>query len=60
VLDPEIDLRYEDVLDMIETYGFEGLFTDAVGPDVRLQAEVLLDMHHIGLIDLGVFVDDYD
>lgn len=60
MFDPEIDLHYEDVLDMIEAYGFEGLFTDAIGPDVRLQAEVLLDMHHIGLIDLGMFVDDYD
>ena len=59
--DPNIDLEYEDVLDMIEAYGFEGLFRDAVGSDLRLQAEVLLDMHHMGLVNLGVYVeDDYE
>lgn len=61
MIDPDYDLQYEDILDMIEAYSFEGLFTEAVGPDVRLQAEVLLDMHHMGLIDLGVYVDnDYE
>lgn len=61
MIDPDYDLQYEDILDMIEAYGFEGLFMDAIGSNVNLQATVLLDMHHIGLIDLGVYVeDDYE
>lgn len=61
MIDPDHDLQYEDILDMIEAYGFEGLIRDATGPDINLQATVLLDMHHMGLVNLGVYVeDDYE
>lgn len=60
MIDPEYDLHYEDVLDMIEAYSFEGLVKEVTGTNMHLQAEMLLDMHNMGLVDLGAYTqDDY-
>tara|TARA_B100000424_G_C22915704_1_gene487221 strand:+ start:1089 stop:1268 length:180 start_codon:yes stop_codon:yes gene_type:complete len=56
-MDPQ-DIQYEDVLDMLEAYGVEGLLHEIIESDPRLQAAVIHDMHNLGMVDLGAFVED--
>jgi len=50
-----IDKTYEEVLDMIEAYGFERILEDG---EIN-KPDVLLILDELGFIELEMYDDDY-
>tara|TARA_X000001382_G_C3141047_1_gene169588 strand:- start:723 stop:884 length:162 start_codon:yes stop_codon:yes gene_type:complete len=50
-----IDKTYEEVLDMIEAYGFERILEDGE----MNKSDVLLILDELGFIELEMYDDDY-
>jgi len=48
------DKRYEEVLDMIESYGFERILEDSG----MKQADVLLLLDELGFVELEMYDDE--
>lgn len=49
------DKTYEEVLDLIEAYGFETILTDN---NIK-QAEALMLLDELGFLDLEMYEDDH-